>query len=49
MIWAKLVFGESFLNVYIFGIDPEKEPQVSTFSVGRGRFLRSNDGAVAVV
>jgi hypothetical protein len=44
-----VVFGESFLNVYIFGIDPEKEPQVSTFSVGRGRFLRSDDGAVAVV
>jgi ABC-type antimicrobial peptide transport system permease subunit len=44
-----VVSGESFLNIYIFGIDPEKEPQVSTFSVGRGRFLRSDDGAVAVV
>src|SRR5712672_521718 len=27
----------------------KKEPQVSTFSVSRGRFLRSDDGAVAVV
>ncbi len=45
-----VVSGDSFLNnIYIFGIDPEKEPQVSTFSVSRGRFLRSDDGAVAVV
>jgi hypothetical protein len=44
-----VVSGESFLNIYIFGIDPEKEPQVSTFSVDRGRFLRSDDAAVAVV
>ena len=44
-----VVSGESFLNIYIFGIDPEKEPQVSTFSIGRGRFLRNDDGAVAVV
>jgi len=44
-----VVSGASFLNIYIFGIDPQEEPQVSTFSVGRGRFLRSNDGAVAVV
>jgi len=44
-----VVSGESFLNIYIFGIDPEKEPQVSTFLVGRGRFLRSDDSAVAVV
>jgi ABC-type antimicrobial peptide transport system permease subunit len=44
-----VVSGDSFLNIYIFGIDPEKEPQVSTFSVGRGRFLRSDDGGAAVV
>ncbi|MBO0736873.1 MAG: ABC transporter permease [Alphaproteobacteria bacterium] len=44
-----VVSGESFLNIYIFGIDPEKEPQVSTFSVDRGRFLRGDDAAVAVV
>jgi ABC-type antimicrobial peptide transport system permease subunit len=44
-----VVFGDSFLNIYIFGIDPEKEQEVSTFSVGQGRFLRNDDGAVAVV
>jgi len=40
---------ESFLNLYIFGIEPDKETRVSVFSVGRGRFLRSDDGAVAVL
>ena len=44
-----VVSGASFLNLYIFGIEPEKESQVSVFSVGRGRFLRSDDGAVAVL
>jgi ABC-type antimicrobial peptide transport system permease subunit len=44
-----VVSGESFLNLYIFGIEPEKEFGVSVFSVGRGRFLRSDDGAVAVL
>ena len=44
-----VVSGESFLNLYIFGIEPEKESQVSVFSVGRGRFLRSDDGRVAVL
>ena len=44
-----VVSGESFLNIYIFGIEPEKEYQVSVFSLGRGRFLRSDDGAVAVL
>src|SRR5215472_5532284 len=44
-----VVSGESFLNLYIFGIEPEKEFGVSAFSVGRGRFLRSDDGAVAVL
>jgi ABC-type antimicrobial peptide transport system permease subunit len=44
-----VVSGGSFLNIYIFGIGPEKESQVSVFSVGRGRFLRSDDGAVAVL
>jgi ABC-type antimicrobial peptide transport system permease subunit len=44
-----VVFGDSFLNIYIFGIDPEEEAQVSTFLVGRGRFLRSDDGLVAVL
>jgi ABC-type lipoprotein release transport system permease subunit len=44
-----VVSGDSFLDVYIFGIDPEQEPKASTFSVNRGRFLRRDDGAVAVV
>ena len=44
-----VVSGESFLNLYVFGIEPEKEFGVSVFSVGRGRFLRSDDGAVAVL
>src|SRR6201981_1429253 len=44
-----VVSGASFLNLYIFGIEPEKESQVSVFSVGRGRFLRADDGAVAVL
>jgi hypothetical protein len=44
-----VVSGESFLNLYIFGIEPEKESRVSAFSVVRGRFLRGDDGAVAVL
>jgi hypothetical protein len=44
-----VVSGNSFLNLYIFGIEPDKESQVSTFSVSRGRFLRHDDGAVAVM
>jgi ABC-type antimicrobial peptide transport system permease subunit len=41
--------GASFLNIYIFGIEPEQERRVSGFSVGRGRFLNSDDGPVAVL
>jgi hypothetical protein len=44
-----VVSGTTFLNLYIFGIEPEKESQVTAFSVGHGRFLRTNDGAVAVL
>src|SRR5215468_65734 len=44
-----VVSGESFLNLYIFGIEPEKESQMSAFSIARGRFLRSDDGAVTVL
>src|SRR6516165_11727442 len=44
-----VVSGESFLNLYIFGIEPDKESSVSTFAVCRGRFLSSDDGAVAVL
>jgi ABC-type lipoprotein release transport system permease subunit len=44
-----VVSGTAFLNLYIFGIEPDRESQVSAFSVGRGRFLRADDGAVAVL
>jgi ABC-type antimicrobial peptide transport system permease subunit len=44
-----VVSGHSFLNVYVFGIDPTMERQVSSFSLVRGRFLRGDDGAVAVL
>jgi ABC-type antimicrobial peptide transport system permease subunit len=44
-----VVSGETFLNLYIFGIEPEKESQLSTFAVLRGRFLHSGDGSVAVL
>ena len=44
-----VVSGDGFLNLYIFGIEPEKERRVSTFSLARGRFLRRDDGAVAVL
>jgi ABC-type antimicrobial peptide transport system permease subunit len=44
-----VVAGETFLNVYIFGIEPEKESRASVFAIGRGRFLRSDDGAAAVL
>jgi len=35
--------------VYIFGIDPVAEGQVSGFSLARGRFLRPDDDALAVL
>jgi MacB-like protein len=44
-----VVSGDSFLNIYIFGIQPEAESQVSTFSLARGRFLHSGDTASAVL
>ena len=44
-----VVSGDSFLNLYIFGIEPRKNSRVSVFSVGRGRFLRSDDRAVAIL
>jgi ABC-type antimicrobial peptide transport system permease subunit len=44
-----VVSGDRFLNVYIFGIDPIAEGRISSFSLTRGRFLRSDDGAVAVL
>jgi len=48
-LFRNVVSGDRFLNVYIFGIDPIAEGQVSSFSLTRGRFLRSDDGAVAVL
>jgi ABC-type antimicrobial peptide transport system permease subunit len=44
-----VVSGDTFLNIYIFGIDSDIERQVSRFSLARGRFLRNDDGAVAVL
>jgi ABC-type antimicrobial peptide transport system permease subunit len=48
-LFRNVVSGDRFLNVYIFGIDPVAEAHVSSFSLTRGRFLRSDDGAVAVL
>jgi ABC-type lipoprotein release transport system permease subunit len=48
-LFRNVVSGDRFLNVYIFGIDPIAEGEVSSFSLTRGRFLRSDDGAVAVL
>lgn len=44
-----VVSGDGFLNIYVFGIEPELERTVSTFSLARGRFLHSDDDAVAVL
>jgi hypothetical protein len=44
-----VVSPDGFLNTYIFGIEPDLERQVSSFSVAQGRFLRSDDHAVAVL
>ena len=44
-----VVSGESFLNLYIFGIEPAKEARVSVFSVARGRFLGGNERDAAVL
>src|SRR5262249_38487381 len=44
-----VVSGDTFLNINIFGIDPNRDPQVSTFAMARGRFLQSDDGGVAIL
>lgn len=44
-----VVSPDNFLNVYIFGIEPDLESRVSGFSLARGRFLRGDDDASAVV
>lgn len=48
-LFRNVVSVNGFLNVYVFGIDPTHEAQVSLFSVRRGRFLRDDDHDVAVV
>ena len=48
-LFRNVVSGDGFLNLYIFGIEPAKEARVSAFSLTRGRFLRDDDGAVAVL
>ena len=48
-LFRNVVSGDSFLNIYIFGIDPDVEPTLSSFLLARGRFLRMEDGAVAVI
>jgi ABC-type lipoprotein release transport system permease subunit len=48
-LFRNVVSGDSFLNLYIFGIDPDIERQASSFSVARGRFLREDDRAVTVI
>jgi ABC-type antimicrobial peptide transport system permease subunit len=48
-LFRNVVSGDSFLNIYIFGIDPDVERGLSSFSLARGRFLRKDDRAVAVL
>jgi hypothetical protein len=44
-----VVSENGFTNIYIFGINPDVEQQVSQFQLARGRFVRNDDGAVAVL
>jgi ABC-type lipoprotein release transport system permease subunit len=44
-----VVAENSVSNVYIFGIDPDLEPQVSAFHLNAGRFLATDDRNVAVL
>jgi ABC-type lipoprotein release transport system permease subunit len=48
-LFRNVVSGDSFLNVYIFGIDPDVERSLSSFSLARGRFLRREDRGVTVL
>ena len=48
-LFRNVVSGDSFLNIYIFGIDPDVEHGLSSFSLARGRFLRREDRAVAAL
>jgi hypothetical protein len=44
-----VVSPDGFLNIYVFGIEPELERQVGLFSVAQGRFLQRSDQAAAVL
>jgi ABC-type antimicrobial peptide transport system permease subunit len=44
-----VVFDEGFLNIYVFGIEPDLERRISKFSLSRGRFLRNDDHDAAVL
>jgi ABC-type lipoprotein release transport system permease subunit len=48
-LFRNVVSRDGFLNIYIFGIDPDIEREVSSFSLARGRFLRRDDHAVVVL
>ena len=48
-LFRNVVSGDGFLNIYIFGIDPDVERGVSSFSVARGRFPSRDDHAAAVL
>jgi len=48
-LFRNVVSDDRFLNVYIFGIDPVAERQVSDFSLARGRYLRPDDDALAIL
>jgi ABC-type lipoprotein release transport system permease subunit len=48
-LFRNVVSGDNFLNIYIFGIDPDVERRVSSFSVVRGRFLSGDDRAAVVI
>lgn len=48
-LFRNVVSNDQFLNIYVTGIQPEKERGVSTFSIARGRFLQNDDDAAAVL
>lgn len=48
-LFRNVVSGDGFLNIYVFGIDPDVEREVSRFELASGRFLRKDDRAAAVL
>ena len=44
-----VVSPDGFLNIYLFGIEPDLERSVSSFQIAQGRFLQSDDEAAAVL